>query len=132
MTPEEFERLISQDPALATPIHNAARAVPPRTRGTFGTPLELAAIALLFPVVSYVVKGIGLPWLYEAKRYTELWRLKFHNWIDKEYRKHGFDPDEAEAFGEKLRRELESVTDANAQKSWERFAELLRQQKPDE
>lgn len=130
MTKEEFERLISQDPALATPIHNAAAAISPPRRA-FGGATELAAIAVLFPVAVYVIKHIGLPWLYEAKRYSEVWRQKFHNWIDKQYRKQGFDPDTAEAVGEALRLELEKITDAGAKKSWEDFAELLRQEKPD-
>ena len=88
--------------------------------------LMALATAILFPVVRYVVGSIGLPWLYEAKRYSELWRQKFHNWIDTQYRNHGYDPDEAEAAGEALRRELEAITDAGAQKAWERFAGLLR------
>ena len=131
MTPEEFEQLISQDPALATPIRNAAKAIPARTRDAFGMPTELAAIVILFPVVEYIVKKIGLPWLIGLKRYSDLWLKKFLKWVDEQHRKEGFDPDAAEAFGEKFRRELEAVTDADAQKSWERFAELLRQQKPD-
>ena len=131
MTPEQFKELISQDPALATPIHNAAKAIPSSSRGTFGTPTELAAIVILFPVVEYVVTKIGLPWLIGLKRYSDLWLKKFLKWVDEQHRKEGFDPDVVEAFGEKFRRELESITDTGAQKSWERLAVLLRQQKPD-
>lgn len=131
MTREEFERIISQDPALETPLRRAAEAIP-RRPGTFGPITGLAAIAVLFPVAVFVVKSIGLPWLHEAKRYSELWRQKFHRWIDTQYQKHDFDPDEAEAAGEALRRELEAITDAGAQKAWERFAGLLREVKTDE
>jgi hypothetical protein len=127
MTPKEFEQLVSQDPALAEPIINAARSITPRTRGTFGA-AELAGIALFFPVVKYIIKNFGLPWLHEAKRYSELWRHKFHNWVNEQYSKHGMDPDEIEAAGEVLVKELEGVTDSTAQKSWERLAELLEKE----
>lgn len=129
MTPNEFQQLVSQDPALASPLRNAAGSIQPRTRGTFGTPTELAAIALLFPVVSYIIKNFGLPWLHEAKRYSDLWRQKFHNWIDEQQRQHGLNPDEVEVAGQALVRELEAITDAGAQKAWERLAELLRKEK---
>ena len=131
MTREEFEKLISEDPALATPIHNAVAAIP-RSREAFGTVTELAAIVILFPVVKYIVTDIGLPWLYEAKRYTELWRLKFHRWIDEQHQKHDLDPDAAEAACNALRRELEAIKETKARKSWERFASLLSKEKPDE
>lgn len=130
MTREEFEKLISDDPALTTPIRKAAADIP-RSRQAFGTPTELTAIAILFPVVKYIVTDIGLPWLHEAKRYTELWRLKFHRWIDEQHQKHDLDPDTAEATGNALRRELETITETSAQKSWERFASLLSKEKPE-
>ena len=102
MTPNEFERIVSADPALSAPVRSAAAAMP-HSRETFGAPGELVAIAALLPVVTVVVKGVGLPWLYEAKRYTDIWRLKFHKWVDTQYRKHGLDPDAAEAAGEARR-----------------------------
>ena len=129
MTREEFERIISEDPALEMPLRKAAEAIP---RRQFGVVTGLAATAILFPVAVFIVKGIGLPWLHEAKRYSELWRQKFHSWIDSQYQKHGFDPDDAEAAGEALRRELEAITDTGAQKAWERFLQLLRREKPEE
>lgn len=131
MTREEFERIVSEDPALSAPMRKAAAAVSPRTRGTFGTPTELAAIAVLFPVTVFVVREIGLPWLCELKLYSELWRQKFHAWVDGEYGKHGLDPDAAEAAGSALRRELEAITEANARRSWERLVALLQQEIPD-
>ena len=127
MTREEFEQIISDDPALETPLRKAAQAIP---RKQMGTPTELAAITILFPVAVYIVKQIGLPWLHTANRYGELWRQKFDKWIDAEHGKHGFDPDEAEEVGKALRGELEAITDTGAQKAWERFAQLLRREKP--
>ena len=75
MTPNEFERIVSADPALSAPVRSAAAAMP-HSRETFGAPGELVAIAALLPVVTFVVKGVGLPWLYEAKRYTDIWRVQ--------------------------------------------------------
>lgn len=125
MTPEEFEQLVSQNEDLAGPIRAAAAAVATRPRETLGTPTEIASIAVLFPVVVYIVREIGLPWLYETKRYSELWRIKFHNWVNKQYLEHGLDPDVAKAAGEVLRRDLEAIKDASVRKAWERFVELL-------
>lgn len=47
------------------------------TPAAYDTPTELAAIALLFPPPPSP-REIGLPWLCEAKRYGEPWRLGFH------------------------------------------------------
>ena len=110
MTADDFARFVSADPALAAPVRSAAAAMP-RSRKTFGAPAELGP---LLPVVIFVVKGTGLPWLYEAKRYADIWRLKFHGWVDTQYRKHGLDPDAAEAAGEALRKELQAITNAGA------------------
>jgi len=27
----------------------------------------------MFPIVKYLLTNIGLPWMYELKRYSELW-----------------------------------------------------------
>jgi hypothetical protein len=91
----------------------------------------VAGVVLLFPIARYVLCHIGLPWLHEAKRYSELWRQKFHHWIDSAYRKHGMDPDAAEAAGEALRQELEQITDESAKESWQRLAELLQKDESD-
>jgi hypothetical protein len=128
MTEKEYQTLLIQEPALAGPIQRAAAAATP---AAYGTPTELAAIALLFPIVSFAVRQIGLPWLYEAKRYAELWRLKFHAWIDGQSRKAGFDPDQAEKAGEALRAELEKITDRGSRAAWERFAEILSKEPED-
>ncbi len=93
--------------------------------------MELAMIALMFPVASFVITRIGLPWLYEAERYAELWRRKFHRWIDGEYERHNLDPDEAEAVGEALRRELQATSDTDARAAWERLANLMPKAKDD-
>src|SRR5947207_13688248 len=97
MTDEEFRQLVSQDPVLATPLKRAAAAADSQ-QFTLGIG-EAAALAFMFPIAQFVLTHIGLPWLHEAKRYSELWRLKFHEWIDEQYRKTAFDPAKAEAAG---------------------------------
>ncbi len=130
MTREEFARCIAEEPAVAMTLRRALTGGVER-RSSFGTPTELAMIALMFPVASFVITHIGLPWLYEAGRYAELWRQKFHRWIDGEYDRHNLDPDEAEAAGEALRRELQATTDTDARAAWERLAKLMPEAKDD-
>jgi hypothetical protein len=123
MKAEEFQKIVSQDPVLAEPLKNAAAAVP---SGKFGIELgEAAALVFMFPIARFILVQIGLPWFYEAKRYSELWRLKFHNWIDEKSRKEGIDPDQAEVAGEALRKELEKTTDLQARAAWEKLSKLL-------
>jgi len=123
MTVEEFQEIVSQEPTLATPLLQAAREARPQ-QYTLGAD-EAALLVFMFPVAQFILTKIGLPWLHEANRYAELWRMKFHRWIDEQYQKHGFDPDQAEAAGDALREELEKTTGANAQANWERFSKLM-------
>ena len=67
MTQNEFEQLISHDPALATPIRRAAAGIPSKSR-TYGPAVDAAAALVVFHVVKFLLREIGLPWLYEAKR----------------------------------------------------------------
>lgn len=125
MTDDEFLTFVADHPVLRDPLGRAFTAGT-RTRSSFAVdPVSAAALVALFPVVHFVVTRIGLPWLYEASRYSELWRLKFGSWIDNEYQRHGFEPDAAEAAGEALRRELEQTLDVGARAIWERLAEVL-------
>ncbi len=123
MTTEEFQEIVSQDPVLAKPIVQAAQSARPQQYGVGAG--EAALLVFIFPVAQFILTEIGLPWLYEAKRYAELWRLKFHKWIDTEYKKHGLDPDQAEAAGDELREKLVEITDAKPRKIWERFSKLM-------
>jgi hypothetical protein len=125
MTNDEFLLLLEKDPALARPIHAATCKLPGQAMA-FGSPTEWAAIAVIFPVAVFIVRNIGLPWLHEASRHSELWRLKFHEWIDTQYEKEGFDPDEAEVFGEALRVELEHANDEATRTAWEQLSALVK------
>jgi hypothetical protein len=123
MNRTEFAATIAADPNLSGPIERAGQAVRP---GQYTVVAEAAVVALMFPIVQYIVVHIGLPWLYELKLYSELQRQKVHQWIDERSRAEGLDPDAAEAASETLFQELEGTTDASARASWERLAKLLK------
>ncbi len=118
----EFAATIAADPNLKGPIERAGQSARP---GQYSVVVESAVVALMFPIVQYIVVQIGLPWLYELKRYSELQRRKVHQWIDERSRAEGLDPDAAEAASEALCQELEETTGASARVSWEHLAELL-------
>jgi len=124
MTHEEIEQIISQDQHLRAPIETVAEHIF-ASRQTFGAAADITAAAIILPVTIFVVKEIGLPWLHEMKRYSDLWRLKFNKWIDQQYKKHGVDTDMVIRASKVLRKELEKITDEQAQQSWEKFAALL-------
>jgi len=122
MQQNEFVAVVSGDAVLASMVRRAAEAAPARQQFGIG---EAMLIVAMFPVVQFTVTRIGLPWLYEAGRFSELWRQRFHRWLDDEYRAAGFDPEQAEAAGEALVRELERTTDTGTRQSWERLRGLL-------
>ena len=124
MNRNEFAATIAADPNLSEPIARAGQAARPGQQ--FSMVAEAAAVALMFPIVQYIVVQIGLPWLYELKRYSELQRQKVHQWIDERSRAEGLDPDAAEAASDALCRELEQTTTASARESWQRLADLLK------
>jgi hypothetical protein len=69
MTDEEFRQIVSQDSALAGPLKRAAAAADSQ-QFVLGIG-EAAALVFMFPIAQFVLTQIGLPWLYEAKRYSE-------------------------------------------------------------
>jgi hypothetical protein len=123
MDRHEFATTITADPNLSGPIARAGQAARP---GQYTVVAEAAVVALMFPIVQYIVVQIGLPWLHELKRYSEFHRQKVHQWIDGRSRAEGLDPDAAEAASATLCRELEQTTSASARASWQRLAELLK------
>ncbi len=123
MNRNEFAAMIAAEPNLSGPIERAGQAARP---GHYTVVAEAAVIALMFPIVRYIIVQIGLPWLHELKRYSELQRQKVHQWIDERSRAEGLDPDAAEAASDALCRELEQTTSASARASWQRLAELLK------
>jgi hypothetical protein len=122
MDQQEFAATVAADPNLSGPIERAAQAAGPEQYSLVAG----AAVVLMFPIARYVLVEIGLPWLYELRRYSDLWRQKFHTWVDEQAVKQGLDPDAVEAAGDALRAELEKTTDRSARRSWERLATLLK------
>ena len=122
MTREEFERMVLADPHLAEPIRESAQSARAKQ---FSVLTEAAVIALMFPIAQFLLTRIGLPWLSELGRYSELQRQRVHEWIDESHRDEGFDPEHAEAASDALIERLESTTDRSARFSWERLAGLL-------
>ena len=122
MTREEFERVVLADPHLAEPIRASASG---NAAKQFGLMTEAAIIALMFPVVKFLLTRIGLPWLSELGRYSELQRGRVHEWIDAKYREEAFDPQQAEAASDALIEQLESTTDRSARSAWERLVHLF-------
>jgi hypothetical protein len=89
-------------------------------------PPEFAvALAVMYPVIRFVLVRIGLPWLYEAARYSELWRLQVDQWITQQYVFREVDPLEGARASKLLREELERTTDVSARQQWERVRETL-------
>ncbi len=122
MTAEQFAQIVSSNTSLADSIKRAASAGPTKQMGV--SP-ETIALAMMYPVVLFVIKDIGLPWLVDVGRYAKLWQERFHKWVDEEYEKHGLDSDSAEAKADALRQELEKVTDKAAQKDWEGLSDQI-------
>ena len=123
MTANEFQEIVSQDPTISTPLVEAAKTVPSQQFSPGAG--EAALLVFMFPIAQFILREVGLPWLYTAGRYAELWRLKFQRWIDEQYQKHGFDPDQAEQAGDALREKLEEITDSDARANWERLTKLM-------
>lgn len=123
MTREEFERMVFADPHLAGPIRETAQSA---RANQYTVVAEAAVITLMFPIARFLLARIGLPWLSELGRYSEMQRQRVHDWIDDKYRDEGLDPDEAEAATDTLIDRLESTTDRSARSAWERTRRLTQ------
>lgn len=123
MKEDEFKTFVIQNTNLMKSIERAASAGVTKRYGAGLT--EAVLLFAMFPIIRFILTGIGLPWLYEARRYSELWRQRFHHWIDSEYQKHNLDPDEAERVGDALLKELKTITDRDDRAAWEKLTKLL-------
>jgi hypothetical protein len=129
MTREEFQRIVATEPQVRGVVERAGRAgSKASTTRQFAFVAEAAAVALMFPIARYVLVNIGLPWLSELKRYSELQRQKVHAWIDECFLAEGLDPYVAEAASNAFCQELEQTTAADARAAWERLADLMRKE----
>jgi hypothetical protein len=122
MTQDQFQRFVTENPDIEATLKRVAGSIPGES---FSILIDSALVALLFPVASFIVTRIGLPWFETGRRYSELQRQRVEAWIDAEYQKYGIDPDKAEAASKALMKELEETTDASAKANWEKFKTLL-------
>lgn len=123
VSPTEFSNLVAQEPEVEATLLKVFSKV---DRNSYSAISEVIALSALLPVVVFLVREVGMPWLYEGKRYSELWRAKFHEWIDNQYEKEGFDPDLTEAAGAELIEKLENTNSSTTREAWERFAEKIK------
>jgi hypothetical protein len=136
MTFEELEEFVQQEPKLADTLKTAASAAASksgRLRGTFDPLSTMAlttALVFAYPILKGIVARIGLPWVRSAANYSELWRMRFDRWVDKQHEKHGFDPDASKAESEALLSQFEQTTDTATREAWERLLSLLRKGQP--
>ncbi len=122
MNQQAFSQFLSESPALQAELQAVAQ-----DNTQFSVVTDAAMMVVLYPVVRFVVTELGLPWLHEVKRYSELQRQRFHRWIDSKYDEAGFDVDKAEKVGEKLLQQLEKTQDARLRQDYERLAMLLKE-----
>lgn len=129
MADHELQQALAQETELSASLERTARAGLAAGAGAtrqMGGLNEAAAMVFVLPLVAYVLKHVGLPWLHEGVRYSELFRQRVHRWIDTQYRAHGFDPDQAEAASESLCQELEQATAGPTRTAWERMLKLVK------
>lgn len=124
MIEQKFRQIIQQELTVSQSLKKIAFDLDNSATMDFGIS-EAILLSTLLPLTSYVIREIGLPWLHEVKRYSELWRLKFDTWIDQQYKDNNIDKEQARLAGDKLRAELEATTDPQLQASWQRVTQLL-------
>jgi len=137
MTFEEFQEIVTEEPALKHMLQRTATGVMRQQgdAGSFGLGVpvtEIGALVLFFPIVRSVVFRVGLPWLRSVERYSELWRMEFDRWVDEQYEQRGIDPLAARSASEALLSELNKSADADCRRAWERLLSLLRPGKRDD
>jgi hypothetical protein len=121
MTQQLLTPILEQELTVAKALKRAAVSAHTSATMDFGVS-EMILLSIVLPLTSYIVKEIGLPWLSEAQRYSELWRLKVDDWIAQQYHQNGLDQQQAQLASEELRKELETTQDREA---WERVLKLL-------
>ena len=113
---EKMGNTIQSDELLLDPVSKAiAASDESETLGLAGDVLTVATVA---PIIWFVVTQIGFPWLHEAKKYSDLWRMRVDKWIDSEYSKQGFDEEAIKEFTTRFKTELEKIEDANSRTRW--------------
>jgi hypothetical protein len=126
MNRDEFKEWLDTQPAVWRQVKDSAANIPPNVLGESDHLDDDVIIALMFPVVSFVLREIGLPWKSEAKSYADLWRAKYRRWIDEQTDELDLHPYAVEAAGTELRRQLAATSDIDVRGSWEQLSNLLK------
>jgi hypothetical protein len=53
--------------------------------------VEVAFLMLFFPVAKFIVSEIGMPWVIQAKRLSDLQIERLRSWIEQEYKRKGLE-----------------------------------------
>ena len=122
MEQNEFAERVQASEDLRKAISSAGQPLAP---AQFGTPTELAVIALMFPMVKFLIQHIGLPWAYELSRYSELQRKKFSDWIDQQYTKQGVEASKALEASKRLIQQLEESTTEASREPWNQLQQAM-------
>jgi hypothetical protein len=122
----EFKEWLEEQPAIWKQVKDSAANIPPNVLGDSDQLEDDVVVALMYPVVSFVLREIGLPWNSDARRYADLWRSKYRRWIDEQSEELELHPYAVEAAGTELRRQLEVTLDTDIRSSWEQLSSLLR------
>ena len=88
--------------------------------------LAFTALVLFFPIVSEILRRVGLPWVVTLGNYSELWRQKAEVWIQSKMKEEDFDPVATRAAHEALLQELEKTTNPKTMAAWERLMGILK------
>ncbi|MBL7181219.1 MAG: hypothetical protein ABIK98_12630 [Pseudomonadota bacterium] len=126
MNIDEFNRLIQQEPEIAQSLENAAWHIQAKESTRSLDPITVTALVLFFPVISAIVRRVGLPWVVTLGNYSELWRQKAEAWIQSKMKAEDFDPAAIRAAHEALLQELEKTTDPKTMAAWERLLGILK------
>jgi hypothetical protein len=108
---------IQTDPRLQGPFVAAQKRLEPTTTRTTG--IELIALGVLYPVLLYILKKIGLPWINAAAELSNAELTRFHSWVQRRYKQYGFDPKKLEEAGDAMYDELCSIKSPVDRKLWE-------------
>lgn len=125
MTLQEFRNWLAKESGVESLLHSATRVVPPNTLGESAELDTETSIALMFPIVKFVLVDIGLPWQTDKRTFADNWREKFRPWIDQQLEQQSMHPYAVEAAGTEFRRLLSELRDSELKASFENLAGLL-------
>ena len=121
-TNQAVSGLSSKNGRLKESLDRIAAELVSADRRSIGVELP---ILLLYPMLRFLFKEFGLPWLAAAKSYSDLQVQRLQQWVNAEYQRLGIDPSRALAASKRLVDEIEAVSDQESKKSWETLKDIL-------